>query len=510
MISIIQFPRSWQNFCSRTKSSDPEISMTTAKRVAKNTFYVLLAQIINKIFNMIFIVYSARLLGAKLYGIFVLVNTMVLISSTFTNCGIRAMIVRKISKDYSRAAELLSNILSLRLCLSAVVYLLLALFVNLSSYPTEIKTLVYIAGIVIVFNIFTNSFEIIYISFEKMKMLSVFATLSSLSFTILAIIVLASGYKLKALFSINVLVGAIFAVSSGYFIWKHFVRFNLKFDLHLITNILMQSLPFFAAIILNILNTKIDIMMLSTIKGPIDSNFAVGYYAPAHNILLGLMIFPRSLNTALLPVISQKIYSDHEFVRESVEKATRFVMIGISFPIILATTFFSKEVVTVIFGPDYIQSASALMILGWAYAFYALNIPTHSVLGSSKELKHFLPLLFCVFVLNIVLNYILIPKYSYIGASVATLTVLFLGFIGRFFFLRKILEVKVSEIKGYLKLLLVLGLSLGCVFLIKSFLSWPVLVISTITIYFLFLYVFRCIKKDEITFFSNWVLKRFN
>jgi O-antigen/teichoic acid export membrane protein len=483
--------------------------MRAAKRITKNTFYVFLAQFMIKLLHVVFIIYSARLLGAKLYGIFVLVNTMVFICSTFTNLGIRAMIVRKISKDKSNSESFLSNILTLRLCLATLIYLLLTLFVNLYGYPQEIRTLVYIAGIVIIVKIFTESFDTIFISHEKMKTWGMFTLLSTLSFTVLAIIVLALGFGLKVVFLINVIVAAIFAVIFGRYIWKHLFRFKLRFDSQLIKDILIQSIPFFAALLMITLNTKIDIIMLSMISGPVEGSEAIGYYGPAHNILLALMIFPRSLNIALLPVVSQKIYSDNQSVRIAIEKATKLIMITISFPIILATSFFSHEIVALIFGVKYIHSADALMILGWAYAFFALNLPTHSVLGSSKELNLFLPILLGVLLLNIGLNYFLIPKYSFIGAAIATCIVLFINFIGRFYFMRKILEVGISEIKEYLKLLVVLLISVGCVFIIKSFVPWYTLLVLTIIIYLFLLYISSAVKKEEINFFVDWIATKF-
>jgi O-antigen/teichoic acid export membrane protein len=149
------------------------------------------------------------------------------------------------------------------------------------------------------------------------------------------------------------------------------------------------------------------------------------------------------------------------------------------------------------------------MILGWAYAFFALNLPTHSVLGSSKELNLFLPILLGVLLLNIGLNYFLIPKYSFIGAAIATCIVLFINFIGRFYFMRKILEVGISEIKEYLKLLVVLLISVGCVFIIKSFVPWYTLLVLTIIIYLFLLYISSAVKKEEINFFVDWIATKF-
>ncbi len=479
--------------------------MTVVRKLAKNAFYVFSSQIANKILGVVFIVYAARLLGAEAYGIFTLVSTMVLIAVNFTNFGITPMVIRRISKDNAIAEPLLSNMLAIRLVFALIAYALLVLVVNLHGYSPEIKVLVYIAGIAILSENLILSFETVYIAYERMKIWGAMTISSSLAFSILGIAVLAAGFWLTAVFLVKVIVGAGIAIFSAYFMWKKFFAFRPRFDPDLGKEILIQSFPFFLVLILGILINKIDIIMLSMIKGPVDENLAIGYYSPAHNILFTLMILPKSIHMALLPVVSRKIYLDHDFVRKAVEKATKFIMVGVSFPIILVTTFFSKEIITVVFGQRFLPAASALAILGWAYAFQALAISSQSVLGSSKELKEYLPLLFGLFVLNVLLNLVLIPKYSYVGASIATSITFFLSFVGRFYFLRKILQVTASEIMDYLKLGVLLAGILGFAYLIQGHVEWYVLALVITLSYLASLYLFRVFNKEEVAFVTSWL-----
>src|SRR3972149_8289258 len=168
--------------------------MSILNKIIKNTFYLFLSEILTKIISVIFIGYSARILGANAYGVFVLVSTMIVISSTFTNFGIRPMIIRKISKDRSNVEELISNILTMRLCLSIITYGALILFVNLNGYSQDIKLFVYIAGIAILFNPISDTFDTVFIAYERMKISGIFLVLPTFIFTTLSIIVLAYGY----------------------------------------------------------------------------------------------------------------------------------------------------------------------------------------------------------------------------------------------------------------------------------------------------------------------------
>ena len=478
------------------------------KRVAKNALYILTSQVFDKVVGLAFIAFSTRLLGVKAFGIFVTVNTLIVITSIFANLGIRAMVVRMISKEKSRSEELISNLLTLRSFIAILAYSFLVLFVNLCGYPDDIKVLVYIAGTILLFRALIDSFRIVFIAYEKLKVWGILIVSSSFVFSTSSIIALLLGYRIKAIFLLDIFTALGFALLSGIYVRKYIFKFRPRFNPTVAKDLLIKSLPFFAATLIVLLNQKIDIMMLSIMESTVDSYLAIGYYAPSQRILLALMILPQGINMAMLPMVSQKIYSEHEVVKKSIEKATRFVMIAMSFPIILVTTFFPGEIITILFGADYIKGAPVLTLLGWAYAFHAVNVPTNSVLGSSKELKKALPLFFGALLANILLNYLLIPKYSYIGASIATCFTMVVSFIGRFYFLRKILEFTASDIKGYLVLMVALGTTIGSVYLIRVYVEWYILAPITIVIYLFFLYIFKAIQSEEIALVTSWGRKK--
>ena len=124
-----------------------------------------------------------------------------------------------------------------------------------------------------------------------------------------------------------------------------------------------------------------------------------------------------------------------------------------------------------------------MLILGWAYGFYALNLPSHSVLGSTKEMRYFLPVLAGSFVLNVALNFLLIPRYSYLGAAMGSTIVLALGFCCRFYFLHKILDMRLSAARPYLKLFLILLLTLAAGYAIRPQLPWMAVAVVIALVY---------------------------
>jgi O-antigen/teichoic acid export membrane protein len=471
--------------------------MGIARTITRNAFYIALSQVTQKLVHVVFVAVAARLLGAQGYGEFLLVSTMVLVTTTFANFGIRPLIVRMMSREKERTEELLSNVLAVRIVLAIGAYGILLAFVHLVSYSAEMRVLTTIAGTAILFHAIRDSLEAVLIAHERMKLLGVISALAAFIATVIGIAILWLGFGLRWLFVTNVAVEAFFVAVMAGLIWRRIARFSPRFEPVVVKALIIGCLPFLLAFLLGFMDTKVDILMLSLLKGPLDADLAIGYYGPAHTILLAVMLLPRSLNQVLIPVVSRKIYVEQAVVRDVVEKATKVVILTVSFPVILLTTLFSQEIVGILFGPQYSPTADALAILGWAYGFYALNLPSHSVLGSTKEMRYFLPVLGGSFLLNVALNFLLIPRYSYLGAAMGSVIVLALGFFCRFYFLNRILDMRLSASRAYVKLFLILFLTLAVGYVVRRHLPWVVAAVVIALVYGALLYAFRAVAPEE-------------
>ena len=471
--------------------------MGIARTITRNAFYIYLSQVMQKLVNVLFVAVAARLLGAQGYGEFLLVTTMVLVVTSFANFGIRPFIVRMISRQKERTDELLSNVLVFRTALAVVAYGVLVAFAQVAGYGDEVRVLTAIAGTAILFNVAQDSLEAVLQAHQRMKLLGALSVGAALTATVVGITILWSGLGLRWLFAANVAVQALFAAVTAALIWRGIVRFRPRLEPVVVKALLVGCLPFLLAFFLGFMDTKIDILMLSLVKGPVESAVAIGYFGPAHTILMAAMLLPRSLNQVLVPVVSQKIYVEQAVVRDLVEKATKFVILTVSFPMILATTMFSDEIVAFVFGPQYGPTARALVILGWAYGFHALNLPSHSVLGSTREMRYFLPVLAGSFALNVTLNLLLIPRYSYVGAAMGSVIVLALGFCARFYFLHRILDLRLSAARPYVRLFLVLVVALAVGHAVRPRLAWTIAALVIALVYVGLLYAFRAVEPEE-------------
>ena len=177
-----------------------------------------------------------------------------------------------------------------------------------------------------------------------------------------------------------------------------------------------EALPFGLTGISGMIQTYIDSVMLSLIQG----NEVVGWYNAAYRLILVFLFIPTVVNMAVFPVMSRFFLSSRDSLELIYEKYFKY-MILLGVPLGFGTTILADKIILLIFGEGYSQSIIALQILIWTIVLTFAGAAFVQLLQSvNKQLLITKISGICV-VFNIVLNLILIPKFSYIGASISTL-----------------------------------------------------------------------------------------
>jgi O-antigen/teichoic acid export membrane protein len=95
-------------------------------------------------------------------------------------------------------------------------------------------------------------------------------------------------------------------------------------------------------------------------------------------------------------------------------------MILIGIPLALGTTVLANKIIILIYGAEYMSSIIALQILVWSTILIFISSPLARLLEVSNKQIVITKITAIVVVVNIVLNIILIPKFSYVAASAIT------------------------------------------------------------------------------------------
>jgi O-antigen/teichoic acid export membrane protein len=255
--------------------------MNTVQRIAKNSLVLLASNIISKILGFFYVMYIARYLGAEGFGILSFALAFTGIFSVFSDLGLGPLTVREVARDKSLAGKYLGNITVIKIFLVIITFGLIAITINLLGYPKQTIKVVYFLALSVILSSFSNIFNSIFQAYEKMEYQSIEQILSSILMLSGALFAISQGFSVVRLASIYFLVSAvILGYSFAVCAWK-FSLPKLEVDWSFWKPTIKEALPFFLSAVVDIIAFKIDIIMLSMMKG----DMVVGWYSAAYRLI---------------------------------------------------------------------------------------------------------------------------------------------------------------------------------------------------------------------------------
>ncbi len=406
--------------------------MSTVRRIAKNAAALYTCHIITSSLALVLFILIARILGDTILGKYSFAVAYTAIFHIFLDLGFDTLIVRDIARDKYIASKYLGNIVIIKVILSVIIYGAIAISINLMQYPADTTTAVLIFGIHTVLTSFASIFRVTFRAFERMEFEAIVLIIYRLICVSLGLAALYLGYGLIEL-AFAFLIGGIFDLLASFLICnKKLVKLKFAIDLNLWKKATKDALPIGFISIATIIYVRIDTVMLSYMKG----DEVVGWYNAAYNLVLSLQPIAFHFGTAVLPVMSRLFISSKSSLQLAYDRLFYYMFI-LGLPLAMGIMLLSDHFILLFYGSEFTHSIGALKILAWDVLLYFLNITLARVLTSINRQNQMAASAGACAILNVILNLILIPHFSYVGAGIATIiteTVLF----GLYFYLTSI------------------------------------------------------------------------
>lgn len=362
----------------------------------------------------------ARSLGIEKFGswsYFYSIFSMLLLFSYF---GIRAS--TKFSAEYNNTpllGEILQKTFNIRLITGSVFAVLLLIIAQplatLLERP-DFTNLFYASSLLIFFLGFVEYLKGTFMGLHRIKY-NFFTNLLEYSFKILFLFI--------ALYISSELVNVVYALAGGaaistivmlFFLYKDFFKKEASFGQRPITKeILKYSLPLMMISIGFIIATEVDTFML----GWMTNDTEVGAYAAAKRIITKLPHISWAIAMGTMPIFAQLNSENKAKLKKLFRRLLKIN--GLIFSVIIGVILaFGQIIMPYVFGAEYIASVPPLKILCIYLACASFLSFYNSFLdyrGLAKKRAY--NLIFST-ILNIVLNYYLIPIYGATGAAIAT------------------------------------------------------------------------------------------
>jgi O-antigen/teichoic acid export membrane protein len=411
------------------------IELSEIKRGLKNTSYLVGANTGIQVISFFAAIYIAKKLGPENYGIFHTATAFVAMFAFITLPGFNNTLVREGSRDVKKHAEILEKVISLQIwlsCFAILITIIAALFV---SYSNNIKIYIAFLACTLLVNSLRSSLNSVYQITEQMRYISFLNIINNGLYAFLAVIFMYLGYGVFALIIISIATNFISLVLN-YRIANKIIFFRLSVYSKIEKIFLKSGIIFSLISFFGFLYSRIDIVMASIFLTSKD----VGHYSIALKLVGAGGMVGSMLSLAFFPIVVKK-FKQGPIPAKKLYQASLLIFV-IALPVCLWVSIFSKQIILLLFGEQYLGADRILRILVWVIA---LANPTWPFVWSMKANYHEKKVLYVVplrSISNIVLNYILLQRFGIIGIAYSTIIthlwyMLFINFGYQLYILKK-------------------------------------------------------------------------
>lgn len=373
-------------------------------------------------------IYLARSLGVGNYGLWSLFLSVITIVFTFSYFGINPA-TGKFVAQYNETVKLKGVLLTsikLRLLISlffAITFFLAhRILADILGYPE--LTILFYCGVPLIFlSGLVEYLKAVYMGLHRIKY---FFIVSILEHGLKFIFVVGFLYISNSVISVvnSYAFALLITCCVGfYFLYSRFYKVLESNDYDFKKDIINYSYPFIFISIGTIASTEIDTVML----GVLSTTNEVGIYAVAKQIVLKTPHLALAIAMGTTPVFAKLNNRNKGEFKNKFKKLFRNVS-GIYIIIALSIIFISPIIIPMVFSVEYTNSVLPLQILSLYSFMFAVVIIIDSVLNYTGKAKVRAYSISIVMVLNVLLNYCLIPIYGAVGAAMAT-TISFIPYL---------------------------------------------------------------------------------
>lgn len=387
------------------------------KKILTNIGWLFFDKILRLGIGLVVVMWLARYLGPEQFGQLNFVVALVAVFGVFATLGLKGIVVRDLLGKPEEQQVILGSAFVLKIVAALSVYLLLVMTIFIIKPDDALsKTMVAILGLSIVF----KSTEVVNFWFEsqvKSKYVVWVENSVFMAISLMKMLMLWQQAPLIAFIWVmlieSIIVGVVLL-----FVYAKVVLNPLNWQAKKIRikSLLNDSWPLIISSAAWIVYTRIDQIMI----GHMLNDQALGYYSVAIKLSEMANIVPIIIAFSIIPAITTLRKTNVRLYRHRFQM-TYDTVVGLMLLAAIVVTLLSDFIITLLFGSAYADAAPVLTIHIWSAIFIAMATVSGKYLINEGLQKITMQRHLTGVVINIPLNYFLIPIYGIEGAAYASL-----------------------------------------------------------------------------------------
>jgi len=471
---------------------------TTGMRAVKNLSSLLASNVFIFILSFLTVAFLARKLTASGFGRLAFAQAIFYYFALIGNFGLYIFGIREIARnrnDEIAIRKIVNNIITLQTLLSIIAAILLTLFAFLLPRPIEDKILISLFGCCIILTGLHLDW-----AYKGLERMGVIAIDNSIRASLYALLIFLFIREENDILKVPIFMIISLAIAITIPLLLYIRKYGLpkpSVNVAYWGYALRIGIPLFISIMLTKIYYNLDTIMLGFMK----TDEIVGYYNAAYKIVLALLVFGSLFIETIFPLIS-RFYKDSKEKLKILLNISEKTYISIAIPIGVGGTILAGQLVMFIFGEGYSEATTALRILIWTVVIvYISTTYGYTLMGCNMERKYLISVSFAA-IINVILNFILIPPFGIIGAAIATVVAEITALICVAVFSRKICHIYIGR---YL-IRPIIAASIMAVALIWMPFHVVINIFLGSIIYIMVFMILGGIKSQDIYLFKKYVL----
>lgn len=422
--------------------------MSLARKIFSNTAWQIFGKAVTAILGIVSIKFITNYLSRSTYGEYTTIYDYTALFAIIADFGLFTIAVREMahSNDKKMIEKIVGNVLSIRTVLAVLALGLgtLVSFLIPAYRESHIPFGVAIVSIATIITLIAGTMSSV-LQFHLRMHWASFALAFGKFITVLYIVM-----TILYLFPNNPdagfphllfawIIGMLVTILIIYRASSRLIPISYQFDFSFWKEVLIKALPYGLALVLGTIYFRMGTIALSLFK----MKDQVGYYGVPLRFLEILQIVPHYFMNSVLPVLTLSL-------KESGERGARILryalnaLAALAFPILVGGYLVAWPLTAAVSSPEFLTkrlptglvwgSDFALKILLIAMCLTFLHVAlSYSLVAMGRQVE-LLWINAVAVIVNVTLNFLLVPKFGFIGAALAAVVaegVMFIALVSR-------------------------------------------------------------------------------
>jgi O-antigen/teichoic acid export membrane protein len=336
--------------------------------------------------------------------------------AVFADFGLYRLSIKDLARRDEDFGQELASILALRVALTALSLVALAVTAMILPMEEGIRPVLFIVGLHLLLYGIANGLASVFIARQDMFLSAwidfgakALAALAGVSLTLAGLSLPTVLWALPAATALQI------AVAS----WLVRAKYNptgARPQLATIRTLWRESLPYFSSTLVRYVTIRSDVVLLGFLRGAA----AAGVYNVAYRVVFLLMYIPHYASLAVFPVISRLHHRESGEARELIKTSVGW-MILIGVPASVGLALVAEPLIALVFGTQFQRAVPILKSLACLFFLSCLRNMLATVMTACDQQAKRSRLETFAAAIAIVGNLVLIARYGLIGAAAAVL-----------------------------------------------------------------------------------------